>query len=257
MKLSYLLINLVLVGGGIFAYDQLKADDRAPGRGGGYADPLTADAPFEGGADQDTPEPLRVETGMRGSHDKATIRALEDRIASLERIISGLPRGGSDGKPLPAGGKLPELAATDFIDPDNPAYDEKTIQTIEAYVDEINRRKAEQRQRDRVDGELNRLDLGLTEAQKKGVIDETIRFQAKARDLMRQQWSRDEEGRTQRREAFQNLQDEFKVTINRLVPTEAAEKISTSRIARGMGFYNRAGNARNGRRFNPGGGRNR
>ncbi len=242
MKLSYLLINIVLVAGGIFVYDQIKSPDPAGTTGGGY-DPLQADAPYD-------PEPApegagsMTSGGMRGSSDKATIRALEDRLASLERLISRRTPPSSDGTPAPVGGKLPELAATDFIDPENPSFDEKTVQTIEAYVDEINRRKAIARQRERVGAELDRLGVELSDEQKKNVVDATLTYQDKARELLRQGWSRDEKGREARKEAFSSLQDEYATTINRLVPTSAAEKISSSRVARGMGFYNRGGRAR-------------
>jgi hypothetical protein len=253
MKLSYLLINVVLVAGGIFAYDQLRSPEQARSQAPAY-DPLRADDYDADAIERDDPEPMRA-TGMQGSHDKATVRALEDRIASLERKLARLPRGGGstdDGTPLPVGGKLPELSTHDFIDPDNPTFDEKTVQTLEAYVDEINRRKQEQRQRDRIGGEMERLGIELTEEQKKGVIDQTLLYQTKARELLRQAWPRDEKGREDRKQAFQGLQEEYKTTINRLVPADAAEKISTSRVARGIGFYG-GGNARGPRRG--GGGR--
>ena len=237
MKLSYLLINVLLVGGGIVINDLMKSPERAPAAQDVY-DPLRAD-------DSATPEPTprdgapMTSGGMRGSADKANLRALEDRIASLERTLSRLPRGDGSGdeRPLPTGGKLPELAATDFIDPVNPSYDEKTIQTLAAYVDEINRRKQLERQRERVDGELTRLGLELPEDQKRTVVDETLKFQDKSRDLLRQNWARDAAGAEALRQAFQGLQEEYVTTIKRLVPADAAEKITTSRIARGMGFY--------------------
>ncbi len=249
MKLSYLLINVVLVAGGIFAYDQLKSPEQARNPAPAY-DPLRADDYDADPIERDDPEPLRVEAGMRGSYDKATVRALEDRIASLERKLARLPRGGAstdDGTPLPVGGKLPELSTHDFIDPENPTFDEKTVQTLEAYVDEINRRKQEQRQRDRIGGEMDRLGIELTEEQKKNVIDQTLHYQTKARELLRQSWPRDEKGREDRRAAFEGLQEEYRTTINRLVPADAAEKISTSRVARGMGFYSRGGGGGNAR----------
>ncbi len=235
MKLSYLLINVVLVAGGIFVYDEIKSPDPTQVHTD-YTGGLTADAPDT--PSDDRPAPM-TSGGLRDRSDEA----LADRVAAMERLLSSLSarraeRADDGTGPLASnGGKLPELSATDFIDPDDPVYDEKTLQTIASYMDEINRRKQEERQRNRVASELDRLGLELSDAQQKSVVDETLAYQGKARDLLRQGFARDEDGRTARREAFKTLQDEYKNTINRLVPTAEAEKIANSRIARGMGFY--------------------
>jgi len=241
MKLSNLLVNVLLVAVGIFVYDQIKTPDHAPAAGPAYEplradDPLTADDPLRADPAPRSGAPMTA-GALQGSKDKADVAALEARIASLERVISRLPRSGTGQPTLPSGEKLPELSSTDVFDAANPSYDEKTLKTLDAYMEEITRRKQEQRQRDRVSTELTRLGLEFDKDVEKAIIDETLHFQEKSRELLRMSGSRDPAEREARRKTFLGLQEEYTATIKRLVPVDAAEKIVGSRIARGLGFY--------------------
>ena len=163
MKLGpYLLINLVLVGGGLFIYDSLKGDQVPRTIESSEYDPLQADdvgeAPFERAA------PVML---SGGGND-----VLARRVAELEQTVEDLrgllassratgPASGTAGGTTPT--ELPALASRDLLDGEQPTYDEATLRSLRTYMDEINRRKNEDRQRNRVTAELERQGLNLSE----------------------------------------------------------------------------------------------
>ncbi len=249
MKLGpYLLINLLMVGGGIFIYDNLKSDTGS-GSDAPVYDPLTAEAPSR---DEPTPAPEPME--LDGGANDVTNRDNTRRINSLERTIADLReelrslKGSNGGGTTTSGnGVMPSMASSDLVDEENPVFDDGTLSTISAYLDEINRRKNEERQMRRIETELERKDIDLSESQKESVVKETLAYQAKARDLLRKQFSRDEAGREERRQAFQGLQDEYASVIKSLVPEQQADQILDSRLGRGMGFFGNFGGGGNNR----------
>lgn len=241
MKIGpYLLINLIVVGGGLFLYDSLKGDSPARVSDSGAFDPLQADdvgqPPARDPADA-TPAMLSgggpEALASRVGHLESILRDLRREIARTSASSST----GSGGAALPAGGQLPSLASEDYVEGEEPTYNEKTLTTIESYMDEINRRKTEERQRNRVTAEIKRQGLDLTEGQTKDVVEITLAYQTKSRELVRKGWPRDETGRTGRKEAYKALQDEYSASIHELLPAADAEKIMESRIARGLGFF--------------------
>jgi hypothetical protein len=235
----YVLVNLLVVGAALFAYDTLRA---APTPGAGPAtgqDLLTADRPA-GEDEREAEERILMLDGggaeTLAQRNASEIAALRAEIRRLRSAGSGAA-GEADRPPLTPTDPLPTLDPRDVMDENDPNFDEKTLKTIEAYVDEINRRKSEERQRARLELEFERQGLTLSDEQKKAVVDATLQYQERARDVLRSGFPRDEKGREDRRQAFEALQEEYKVVINQLVPAADAEKITNSRFARGLGFF--------------------
>ena len=235
MKLSYILLNVLLVGGGILIYDTLKGDPQSVSSGVGHYDPLRSD-PVE---EEDAGESRVVlldggGEGILAKRNANRLDELEGQLASLARRAR--EGGGSDG--TAGGADVPPIAleAPEVLDGVASGFDEPTLKSIEQYVDEINRRKMVERQRNRVEGEVTRLGLELNEAQTAAVVDLTLGYQEKARDLLRQTFSRDDKGREDRKQAYEQLRQEYTTSLNRLVPATEAEKITASRLSRGLGF---------------------
>jgi len=245
MKLGpYLLINLVLVGGGLFLYDSLKGDQAPRTIESSEYDSLQADdvgeAPFERQA------PVMLSGGGNDVLARR-VEQLEQTVADLRGLLASSqatsPSSATTGGPAPT--ELPALASRDLLDEERPSYDEATLSSLRSYMDEITRRKNEERQRNRVTAELERQGLNLSEEQTKAVVDQTLLHQTKARDLLRQGgWPRDEKGREDRREAFKDLQGQYSSAIRTLVPSADAEKILNSRVSRGMGFFSGSATSR-------------
>ena len=250
MKPSYVLLNVVLVAGGLFLYHTFVApapQTPAPADYDPFETDDLADVP------DDLPDPVLLDSGA----DDALMRRNAENIAELKRELAMLlarrssSTGGSD-EPFASAkdGSLPALSDLDQVDEDNPVFDERSLKSLELMIDEINRRKAEERNRTRLSGELDRLGVDLNDDQRASVVQATLDYQKKARVLLRQGWPKDEAGREARKDAFGKLKDEYVATVNTLVPASEAEKITSSRISRSYGtFFN---NRRGG-----GGGKNR
>ncbi|MDF1702243.1 MAG: hypothetical protein P1V36_13895 [Planctomycetota bacterium] len=245
MKPSYVLLNVVLVAAGLFLYHTLVGAPAPAPTGGDYSH-LEPDDLGEIPPGDDTP--ILLDSGA----DQALSRRNAENIADLKRelalyLAKRRSAGTASDDPLAsAGGTMPALSDLDQVDEDNPQFDERSLRSLETMLDEINRRKAEARNRTRLEGELTRLGVDLTDEQRGAVVEATVAYQGKARALLQQGWPRDEAGRASRKEAFGKLRDEYTATLGTLVPAAEAEKISSSRISRSYGSF--FGNQRRGGR---------
>ena len=249
MKLApLLLINLLLIGGALYLYDSLRTPPRREQVDAVDAyDPLRADDLAIGGEDERTPAPAMLEGGGSETHVLALIariESLEGDVVRLRRALAARATGGGgdDGAMGSGGGgaALPAIELDDVGDLEDPQFDERALGSIEAYLDEINRRKAVERQRGIVGAQLTRLGIELSDDQRQQVIAETLAYQKRATEVSRAGWPKDEAGRDQRRETFKALHAEYETKINRLVPADTAEKITSSRLARSRGFISGA-----------------
>jgi len=234
MKLGpYLLLNVLVVGGGIFLYDTLKGDPVVPS----YTHTVTQ-APEAARPSADSPGPVVLDAGDADFQAERNRQKLQELEALIRRMAVPVDSGG--GSTGAAGGTVPALEM-DAVEPgENAVFDEKTLTTLKAYMDEIRRRDEEQRRKDRVNEELNRLDLRLSDSQRDAVVSATLSYQDKARDVMRGTYTRDEAGQSERRTALETLREEYAVTIRSLVPNAEAEKITSSgRLGRAFGFFAR------------------
>jgi hypothetical protein len=240
----YLLMNILLVGGGIFAYDALKGEPAHGGSGGSYdyaSEPIGPSA----GAGGDI-RARNVDRRLDGL--EAALKRIETRLAAGLAARPSAPRDADPegGEAVDPGGggsaTLPGFSGRDIVDTDNPVFDDETVKTLSAYMDEIARRKNEERQRKRIQAELDRIGVELDEALASRVVDESLAFQERARQLLTsQRFGRDEEGRAERQAAMAGIAEEYKATINRLVPSEQATLIIESRLGRGMGYFGAGG----------------
>ena len=251
MKLiPILLINLLSVGAGIFVYDQVREDDAGDVH---YTEHTTTIA--DSG---DAPAPM-----LSGSSASAArVDALEKELASLREAFArrhgreaGNAVASTDGD-LTAPIDLKPVEGADPETGEGGIYDEKTLDTLKSYMEEIRRQDRQERAERGVMRQLERLDIDLTEAQQKAVVDATLTMQRKRGEMFRNVPRGDmstEEGRQKFREEMQKagdvLREEYSTTVYSLVPAAEAEKIvegmSTSRNrSTAMGF----GGNRGGRR---------
>ena len=242
MKLGpVLLMNVALIALALFVYDSMNSSKRRPARSEEPVyDPLQADDLAIGDEpDYDADAPL-----LNAGGAELQVQGLLARIESLEGEISRLKRrnaaggssGGSSGGLASNGGEVPAVEVPDVGDLEDPVFDERALGSIEAYMDEINRRKAIERQRGRIDGQLTRLGLDISDAQREGVINETLAYQQRVAELYKAGWPKDDAGREDRREAFKVLRTEYESKIGGVVPADMAEKITSSRLGRSRGY---------------------
>lgn len=245
--LPYLLVNVLVVGSGLFLYDTLKSDPQP-----------AAFVPVRTASDEPvapSPEPGAVV--ISGADAEFLAKRNKVRLDELEAALAVLRRGSTATAPAGDGGatsgeptlgngamNLPEAEAGNAV-----SFDERTLSTLKTYMDEIRRRDEEQRRREGITQELARLDVKLSDAQNEALIDATLTYQDKARDLMRKGFDRTEEGQNQRREAFEGLRTDYVAVVNSLVPSVEAEKITSGRLGRSFGFFGRGDEGGPGARF--------
>jgi hypothetical protein len=240
MKPSYLLLNVVLIAAGLFVYHTVVG---APEGAPSAYDHLESDHLGDLPADR-APDPILLDSGA----DAALARNNANRIATLEGLLAVLKGRTGEGEAAadPAfastgGSAMPSLSSGDLVDVEDPVFDERTLKSLAVYLDEINRRKMEARNKTRLENELTRLGVDLSDNQRESVVDATMAYQQKTRDLLKQGWSKDDAGKEQRKKAFGGLKDEYVTTLNTLVPAVEAEKISGSRMSRGYGGFTGGG----------------
>jgi hypothetical protein len=233
MKLFPMLFNLVVVVGAIVAYDLLRGGSEATNTG----EAATEISSASGAA---TPLPAVLD----GTADEILAANHSRRIEALERLVAEGRSGSAAGSRVPGGSGsgpasaalVPALDPADIVHARNPVFHEDTLRTIDAYMAEIGRRKIEVRQRNRYMGTLGALKLESTPRQREALVEESLKFHQKARNLSNRAWSPDEAGRDARRAALQDLEREYVSLVQGLVPAADVKKILDSRIPRGMGF---------------------
>ena len=242
MKLGpLLLLYVLLIGVSLYLYDSMRTPARGQAREPASEhdafDPLQADAP----------EPRRNAPfggeflEQDGGADAAPVRELLARVESLEGEVARLRRqlaSGAGGR-ASGGGDASAVPAMEMADPGDladPSFDDRAVAAFEVYLDEVNRRKAVERQRGVIEGQIKRLELNLSPRESVQVIDETLAYHKKISELYRVGWPKDEGGREERRVAFQMLHEDFKGRLERLVNAAAVEKITQGRIGRNRGF---------------------
>jgi hypothetical protein len=236
MKVAGLLACQVLfVAVGLFVYDALRGEqvpapvltEAAQGGGGGTFDGIGA-RPAEGGA-----KLLQQDGGQAGlvRRNAARLDTLEQLVAALRKRGGGGAGAGADGSAQPL-----ELGDPSDLQGAGAVFDEKTLRSFEAYLDEINRRKMEARKKVGIRNEFARLGVQLPDAQMEDVVAATLEYQQKAQKLRGQPVAADEQARADRRAAYGSLKDEYVARLQKLVPAAEAEKITSSRFVRGLAF---------------------
>jgi hypothetical protein len=221
MKLMpILLINVVTVGAGIALYDHFKGE----------------------------PEPA-VETAM-GGLDTVDLAALEDRI--MERVNAGQPglkvagtnpsvlarldalESRASGAPAPvatesAPGETGSAPAGTFAAPDlaggtgEPTEDE--VRRFRKIMERAEEMRRDERDLQRLDGMLTRLEITLDLDQKKKLLTAQRDFRRKVSETWRNAM-RDGGGRDAARAAMDGLREEFTTEITKFMSIGDAQKIS-------------------------------
>lgn len=206
-----LLLNLLVVGGGILLYDSLTRSDAASVHG-----PLEGDA-----APASAPAGLTGSTGAKLAHSsEERIRGIESAIAGLQAEIERL----RSGKGAAASEALDSLAPVQI--------DEKTLRWMTAYRRAILEREGEARMRARMAVEFERKGVTLPADQMAAVVRETMTFLDRARELARPPRDTSPEGQAEFERAARELRNEYELALTRIAPADQVERILETRMGR-------------------------
>ena len=229
------LLTVLLVAGGLLAYHMLVAQPaHAP-------DPVDDEETFDDGAaftDFSTAPVsgtnLDPTPGMAGGGKDKLARANAARLAKIERTLRALQalQLAASAPSGPRPDPLAPLSPKDLVDPDKPDFDVETMDTLTAYVDEINRRRQRAAEVQRIEQTLTGLGLELPDATSKAVADVSLRMQARAIEELR----RDDLLPAERKRLIDELRSEYAAALARVVPPEDVKEILGSRVARRMGL---------------------
>lgn len=241
--LPYLLVNVVLVAGGIVVYDQLRDHAPAPvyGDAGGLSaqDLARLDARY---LDKGGNEP-----GLRATGVDERLLA---RIAALEaKVGAALPEGPAAADPE-AGPSAPvrPLASPDPAVPVAEPTDAE-VARFRRLMERAEEARREERERERLAGFLERLEVNLNADQQEKLLATTRTYRRKWGETMRTVFSTvrerggDREGaRDAARQAMDGLRQEFTVEIQEYLSVGDAQKITENinQLVRG-GFMGRGG----------------
>lgn len=238
--LPILLMNVVLVTGGIVIYDQIRSDA-----------PETTYVTNDKGPDLLPPGP---EAGRPGD-PPPLLRAqgvdprLLARLEALEKRLNVEPAGPADTPTegeteAPGGMAAPELP----IDEEKPSED--SVRRFKRMMEAAQQMQRDERERERLQRTLERLELNLSEEQTDKLFSATREYRRKIGDVWRTAFRGNQGGdREQMREAarqgMETVREEFAVTINKFLPTGDAQKIVENAGQLGMrGFGGDMGGGR-------------
>ncbi len=236
MKLSYIVLQIALVGAGILVYDQVRGDHEP-------AAPVIAGLDTPRGQPTSAPE---IEVMAPVVLEGKGMDAVVDRLVALEQKVAGLAERttrvvGDSGYPAGRPG-APEIAAEGAAeragDPER-EYEQREIdwfRGLKREADEIERRE---RYASMINRQLNRADVELSDEQRGRIVDSTIAFRNRMRDEMRQAQERGDD-RDARQALIDGIRTEYEQTVYSLLPVGDAEKVIES-VGRYSGFGNRRG----------------
>jgi hypothetical protein len=115
------------------------------------------------------------------------------------------------------------------------SFSEEQIGTFRKLWEVAEKRRQEEQQVERVRTQLQRLQAGLSADQEKAVVDLTIAYQQKQREMFRGGFGATEEDRKERTDKMTALRTEWETEVRNILPQSAADKIVEG-IGRGFGF---------------------
>lgn len=220
---TYLLLTVPLVGGSLYAYDNLRSP-AAPT----VVESGTLSVPPV------RPEPRPAGDGPTLSGDPTAqteklVRALvEQALRDLRGKASAAPGAGvvaADGAPPAATVPLIDLGPEPLPGSDGVGhYDEKTLKVFRAYLNEAQRLEREERMAEMIGSNLDRLGVSLNDTQRKSVVDITMRYQNQRREAFRT-LPPGQDNREARQKASQEAHEAYSKAIYDAVPAAEAEKI--------------------------------
>lgn len=231
-----LLLNVLLVGAGIFTYDVIKGDS-APADTPDYEASIGATAPEAGPTDDYTPEPALqggAETANRGRIEK-----LENELASMKELLAKLSVKGANTAAVGSDGPVAsiDLPVVDEGD-ENPEFTDDSLRSLRAMMEKVEQQRRDERIVEGMKRQLDRLGLELSDDQEQAVIKATMDYRNKQRQMWRDlPRGNDDETREKRREAFESTREEWSKTVYSLVPSGDAEKIVSGMSGRSTGGF--------------------
>jgi hypothetical protein len=245
MKLSYLILNVVLVGAGIFAYDTLRSDPQ----------PVTHTA---------APLPMRVEASEPAGEEERrdivlsgtgveVIQARLDRLAArldgVERTLRESPRTSAvaDSGSVGSGGSgtyVPAYEVPNVGDPDTPTLRPDEVSHFRTLMDAVEKQRRDERFVQMIEGQLDRLEVSLRPDQKQQVVRETIAYRETVRQALQE--AAKAGSPEKRMEAIEPIKNQYEARINEIVGGQDAQKIIEN-MGRypGMGQFGRGSNVEN------------
>jgi hypothetical protein len=224
MKLGIVALQVALTGGGILVYDMVRRPDAAVPAHDAAPAPREISRTDEPRSEQ----PVLSGPGLEDAFRR--IAALEARAPTASpssRSTSVVPGDDGDAADGETGTPLdPELSGiVDVGDPTAPRFDERTIRQFRALLDEAERRRSEERRREAIKGQLDRLELRLTPEQTDAVITTTMKFREKAVETFRDMGRGDPAERERRAAMREDLRQELGRSLEAIVPSADAQKI--------------------------------
>ncbi|MDJ0523162.1 MAG: hypothetical protein QNJ90_13920 [Planctomycetota bacterium] len=241
--LPILLINAVLVGGGIVIYDQLRDEGPATSYEASGVDPVEVQNLRDRIAALEGRTPGLKATGI-DSNLLARLEKLEGRLASREPMRSSAPDQPSSSGSTDGGMAMPELA-----EGEEPARED--VQRFRRMMEAAEQLRREERERERLLASLKDLEITLSEKQTDQLMTATRDYRRKIGEMWRTAFSgaRGPDGdreaaREKARQGMESLREDFAVTINKFIPSGDAQKIveNIGRVGgRGFGGMGRRG----------------
>jgi hypothetical protein len=218
---TYLLLTVPIVGGSLLLYDNLRSTP-----GPVEPAPITVAAPRPS-APESAPAP--VLEGDRDADIERRVRAHVERALAELRAQPGtttgvLPSTDAPGGALPVAPTIELSGDAELLAGPNAQFDERTMKVFRAYFDEAQRLERVERQAQMINTQLDGAGVSLTDAQRKAVVDATMKHQAQVRETFRQ-LPGGAESREARQKAVTDLREAYTKTIYDLVPLSEAEKI--------------------------------
>jgi hypothetical protein len=239
MKSAYLLVNLLVVGAALFAYDTLRSDPL----------PLPAATSPVLSRVEEAPAPAEAprDLVLAGTG----IEAIQVRLDRMARRLEELEKAGAErpGRvvadsttPYDSPASLPAYQVPEVGDPDRPLLQPEEVTRFRALLDAVEKQRRDERLTQSVVTSLDRLQLDLRPEQKDAVVRETLAYREGVR--MAIQATARSGGADKRMETIQPLRQAYETRIYEIVPNAEAQKIVESIGGYpGMGQFARSGNA--------------
>lgn len=238
--LPFLLMNLVVVGGGIAAYDHLRADDPATMTDVAAIDPVDLAAMEDriverlNSADQPVLRASGVDPRLT-----ARIEALEKHMGARAPVDAGSASPSSSVSEKPAEGfAMPALSEGGEVEPS-----EDEVKRFRKIMEAAERQRRDEREAERLQQMLARLEIDLNPEQQKQLLEAQRGFRRKMGETMRTAFQGGG-GREAAREAMEGLREEYTTTLTKFLSVGDAQKIVENGGMRGFGgFRGRDGGA--------------
>ena len=232
---TYLMLNVLLVGGGILIYDTVRVERHETSRSADVASIEHATDPAASSASAESPIVLA------GGGEAAVLAQFQEfnrRIAILEQARRGTPGGASAGTAhgtsaggASDGGGVADpgegLSLPDIGDPNDPRFDPVILERFRVYKDKVEQMEREKRAIEFANTRIEGLRLNLSSAQQEAVVAATVKYESQVRDTVRS-LPRGARGPEERQKAVGELKEQYTKTIASIVPAGDAEKIVNS-----------------------------